>query len=152
MNVSMKQWYSTFSSQITRPALYQLLPNSISSRTQMTKCAFCCSDPKVFLTTKTCELESFAFLSLVLSVLDPCCSSQVLGIRHPLRSHWFIITTLFLSLLGLFLFWQFANSPNLDFDDINDQTPTQELVVPQSRDVGEYALKCVYPWLRLKPG
>jgi len=35
----------------------------------------------------------------------------------------------------------FANSPNLDFDDINDQTPTQELVVPQSRDVGEYALK-----------
>jgi len=35
----------------------------------------------------------------------------------------------------------FANSLTLDFDDVNNETPTQELDVPQSREVGEYSLK-----------
>ncbi|EIM91184.1 DUF1000-domain-containing protein [Stereum hirsutum FP-91666 SS1] len=35
----------------------------------------------------------------------------------------------------------FANADAMDFSDIADQTPTQELTVPQGRDVGEYQLK-----------
>ncbi|KAF8899875.1 DUF1000-domain-containing protein [Gymnopilus junonius] len=35
----------------------------------------------------------------------------------------------------------FANGHNLDFGDINDITPTQEFLIPQSQDVGEYTLK-----------
>ncbi|KAF9565426.1 DUF1000-domain-containing protein [Agrocybe pediades] len=35
----------------------------------------------------------------------------------------------------------FANEANLDFDDVNDRTPTQEFDVPQNRDVGEYSVK-----------
>ncbi|KAF8802423.1 DUF1000-domain-containing protein [Phlegmacium glaucopus] len=35
----------------------------------------------------------------------------------------------------------FANNASLDFDDVSDKTPTQEFNVPQSRDVGEYAVK-----------
>jgi len=34
----------------------------------------------------------------------------------------------------------FANTASLDFDDVSDMTPTQEFNVPQSRDVGEYAV------------
>jgi len=35
----------------------------------------------------------------------------------------------------------FANEPSLDFDDIFDKIPAQEFNVPQSRDIGEYAVK-----------
>jgi len=35
----------------------------------------------------------------------------------------------------------FANEPTLDFEDINDKKPVQEFVVPQGREVGEYAVK-----------
>ncbi|KAF9473749.1 DUF1000-domain-containing protein [Pholiota conissans] len=35
----------------------------------------------------------------------------------------------------------FANAPTLDFNDIQDRPATQEIVVPQSRDLGEYAVK-----------
>ncbi|KAF9452328.1 DUF1000-domain-containing protein [Macrolepiota fuliginosa MF-IS2] len=35
----------------------------------------------------------------------------------------------------------FANQENMDFDDIEDKTPTQELDVAQGREVGEYAVK-----------
>ncbi|KAF8958327.1 galactose-binding domain-like protein [Flammula alnicola] len=35
----------------------------------------------------------------------------------------------------------FPNAPNLDFNDIADRTPTQEFVVPQNREVGEYSVK-----------
>lgn len=31
----------------------------------------------------------------------------------------------------------------MDFSDISDKTPTQELTIPQGREVGEYALKYV---------
>ena len=32
---------------------------------------------------------------------------------------------------------------NLDFDDVADKVPTQELSIVQSREVGEYAVRCV---------
>ncbi|CAK5269860.1 unnamed protein product [Mycena citricolor] len=35
----------------------------------------------------------------------------------------------------------FANDANLDFDDLDDKTPTQECLVAQGREVGEYALR-----------
>ncbi|KJA13326.1 hypothetical protein HYPSUDRAFT_73060 [Hypholoma sublateritium FD-334 SS-4] len=35
----------------------------------------------------------------------------------------------------------FPNEPTLDFDDIQDRKSTQEVVVPQNREVGEYAVK-----------
>ncbi|KAH0587325.1 UPF0424 protein [Termitomyces sp. J132] len=35
----------------------------------------------------------------------------------------------------------YANTTNLDFDDVASQKPTQEFVVAQGRDVGEYAVK-----------
>nr|GAT56071.1 predicted protein [Mycena chlorophos] len=35
----------------------------------------------------------------------------------------------------------YSNENNFDFDDIGDKTPTQEFVVAQGRDVGEYALR-----------
>jgi len=35
----------------------------------------------------------------------------------------------------------FANADSLDFDNIFDKTPAQEFSVPQSRDIGEYAVK-----------
>jgi hypothetical protein len=38
---------------------------------------------------------------------------------------------------------QFANQENLDFDDIEDKTPTQEFEIAQGREVGEYAVKSV---------
>jgi len=37
----------------------------------------------------------------------------------------------------------FANEASLDFDDVLAKLPTQEFNVPQSRDVGEYAVKTV---------
>ncbi|KDQ59205.1 hypothetical protein JAAARDRAFT_192739 [Jaapia argillacea MUCL 33604] len=35
---------------------------------------------------------------------------------------------------------RFANENNLDFSDASDKKPTQEFVVPQGREVGEYAV------------
>ncbi|KAF5392181.1 hypothetical protein D9757_001372 [Collybiopsis confluens] len=35
----------------------------------------------------------------------------------------------------------FANEDNLDFQDVADKKPTQELDIAQGRDVGEYAVK-----------
>ncbi|KAJ6541276.1 galactose-binding domain-like protein [Mycena sp. CBHHK59/15] len=35
----------------------------------------------------------------------------------------------------------FANEESFDFEDIADKTPTQDFVVAQGRDVGEYALR-----------
>ncbi|KAF9243562.1 galactose-binding domain-like protein [Melanogaster broomeanus] len=35
----------------------------------------------------------------------------------------------------------FANEPSLDFNDVEDKTPTQEFEVAEGRDVGEYAVK-----------
>lgn len=37
----------------------------------------------------------------------------------------------------------FANQPNLDFDGIEDRTPSQEFEIAESNDVGEYPLKTV---------
>ena len=37
---------------------------------------------------------------------------------------------------------KFANADNVDFSDIADKTPDQEFAVPQSRDIGEYSVKC----------
>jgi hypothetical protein len=39
--------------------------------------------------------------------------------------------------------WQFANEMNLDFDDAADRVPTQEVNIVETRQVGEYAIKCV---------
>lgn len=39
---------------------------------------------------------------------------------------------------------KFANEDNLDFSDIVDKIPDQEFPVPQSREVGEYAVKYVW--------
>jgi hypothetical protein len=36
---------------------------------------------------------------------------------------------------------QFANADSLDFDNVFDKVSTQEFNIPQSRDVGEYAVK-----------
>ncbi|EGN99037.1 hypothetical protein SERLA73DRAFT_181814 [Serpula lacrymans var. lacrymans S7.3] len=35
----------------------------------------------------------------------------------------------------------FANEQSLDFDDVNDKSPTQEFDIAQGREVGEYAVK-----------
>ncbi|KAF9024915.1 DUF1000-domain-containing protein [Hymenopellis radicata] len=35
----------------------------------------------------------------------------------------------------------FANEDSLDFNDVSDKTPLQEFDIPESRDVGEYAVK-----------
>ncbi|KAJ2918444.1 hypothetical protein MD484_g1913, partial [Candolleomyces efflorescens] len=37
----------------------------------------------------------------------------------------------------------YANQPNLDFDEVNERTPSQEFELPQSNEVGEYPLKTV---------
>ncbi|RXW17834.1 hypothetical protein EST38_g8016 [Candolleomyces aberdarensis] len=37
----------------------------------------------------------------------------------------------------------YANQPNLDFDEVNERTPSQEFELPQSNEVGEYPLKAV---------
>ena len=54
-----------------------------------------------------------------------------------------LVHTTICLLLSISLLFQFANAQTLDFDDINDETPTQELGIPQSREVGEYSLKYV---------
>lgn len=38
---------------------------------------------------------------------------------------------------------KFANQDNIDFSDIADKHPDQEFHIPESRDVGEYAVKYV---------
>jgi hypothetical protein len=38
---------------------------------------------------------------------------------------------------------QFANEDDLDFNDASDREPTQEFIVVQSREVGDYAVKSV---------
>ena len=46
-----------------------------------------------------------------------------------------------------YIYWllhdQFANADSLDFDNVFDKASTQEFNIPQSRDVGEYAVKWV---------
>jgi hypothetical protein len=38
---------------------------------------------------------------------------------------------------------QFANQEDMDFEDIEQKTPTQEFEVAQGREVGEYAVKYI---------
>ena len=45
--------------------------------------------------------------------------------------------------VGVSFTWQFANDMNLDFDDAADRVPTQEVNIVETRQVGEYAIKCV---------
>jgi len=43
----------------------------------------------------------------------------------------------------------FANEDNLDFEDVTDKRATQEFNIAQAREVGEYAVMCVFHLVEL---